>query len=71
VWHVGWLSNRWVLGGVTVQALGQLAITYVPFMNTVFQTAPIAVGAWGRILVIATAATVVVAIDKRLRRQVA
>lgn len=67
-WHVGLLSNRWIIGGVTAQLLGQLAITYLPFMNTIFQTAPISAGAWLRIVAIAVAATVVVAIDKRLRR---
>ncbi len=67
-WHIGVLSNRWILGGVSFQALGQLAITYVPAMNDTFQTAPIAAGAWGRIFAIAAAATVIVATDKRLRR---
>ncbi len=69
VWHIGLFSNRWIIGGVAVQALGQLALTYLPFMNTIFQTAPITAGAWGRIFAVAAAATVVVAIDKRLRRQ--
>lgn len=70
-WHVGVFSNRWILVGVTGQAIGQLAITYVPALNTVFQTAPISVGAWLRIFAIAAAASVAVAIDKRLRRQLA
>ena len=61
-------TNRWIILGVTVQAIAQLAITYLPAMNTVFGTAPIGVGAWLRILAIAAAASVVVAIDKRLRR---
>jgi cation-transporting ATPase F len=69
VWHVGVFSNRWIIGGVTVQTLGQIAITYLPFMNTIFQTAPIPAATWGRIFVLAAAATVVVAVDKRLRRQ--
>ena len=71
MWHVGVFSNRWILAGVTAQTLGQLAITYVPAMNTVFQTAPIAPQAWLRIFAIAAAAAIVVAIDKRLRRQLA
>jgi cation-transporting ATPase F len=71
MWHVGVFSNRWILAGVTAQTIGQLAITYVPAMNTVFQTAPIAPQAWLRILTIAAAATILVALDKRLRRQLA
>jgi cation-transporting ATPase F len=67
-WHIGPFSNRWILLGVTLQAVGQLAITYLPAMNTMFHTAPIGADVWLRILVIATAASLVVAVDKRLRR---
>jgi cation-transporting P-type ATPase F len=67
-WRIGLFSNRWIILGVTVQALGQLAITYLPAMNTVFSTAPIGGDVWLRILAIAATATAVVAIDKRLRR---
>jgi cation-transporting ATPase F len=67
-WRVGILSNRWILGGVAVQAAGQLAITYLPAMNTLFRTAPIPAQAWLRILVVSLLASLVVAIDKRLRR---
>ncbi|MFC0627707.1 cation-transporting P-type ATPase [Kribbella deserti] len=63
-WRIGIFSNRWVIAGVTVQAIGQLAITYLPAMNTVFGTAPIGWGAWLRILAIAVAASLVVAADK-------
>ena len=66
-WRIGMFSNRWIIVGVTVQAIGQLAITYLPPMNTVFGTSPIAADVWLRILAIAVAASLVVAIDKRLR----
>jgi len=39
-WRIGVFSNRWIIVGVTLQAVGQLAITYLPAMNTVFNTAP-------------------------------
>lgn len=68
-WRIGLFSNRWLLVGVTVQAIGQLAITYLPAMNTIFGTAPIDGGVWLRILAIAVAASLVVAVDKRLRRE--
>jgi cation-transporting ATPase F len=67
-WRIGLFSNRWILLGVTVQALGQIAITYLPAMNTIFGTAPIGAEVWLRILAIAVAASLVVAVDKRLRR---
>ncbi len=67
-WRIGMFTNRWIIVGVTLQAIGQAAITYLPAMNTVFGTAPIAADVWLRILAIATAAGLVVALDKRLRR---
>ena len=66
-WSVGLFSNPWIIVGVTSQAIGQVAITYLPAMNTVFGTAPIGVGAWLRILGLAVVASLVVAADKRLR----
>ena len=67
-WRIGLFTNPWVTAGVTVQAIGQLAITYLPGMNALFGTAPIGAGVWLRILAIAAAASLVVAVDKRLRR---
>jgi cation-transporting P-type ATPase F len=66
-WRVGIFSNHWILGGVAVQAAGQLAITYLPAMNTLFRTATIPAEAWLRILAVALLSSFVVAIDKRLR----
>ncbi|WP_156910737.1 cation-transporting P-type ATPase [Nocardia mangyaensis] len=68
VWRIGFFSNRWLIVGVLAQLVGQLAITYVPAMNTIFDTAPISGDVWLRILMIALAAGLVVAVDKRLRR---
>ncbi len=68
-WRIGLFSNRWIILGVTLQALGQLAITYLPAMNTIFDTSPIGGDVWLRILAIAVLASLVVAVDKRVRRQ--
>ncbi len=67
-WRIGVFSNRWIVVGVTVQVIGQLAITYLPAMNRVFATAPISPGAWLRVLAIGAAVSAVVAIEKLLRR---
>ncbi len=69
-WSIGLFSNRWVLVGVACQAIGQLAITYLPAMNELFGTAPIPGAAWLRILAVALLASLVVGFDKRLRRTV-
>jgi cation-transporting P-type ATPase F len=64
VWRIGFFSNRWLLLGVSLQIVGQAAITYLPVMNTLFQTSPIGLDAWLRIVLVATVATVVVSLDK-------
>jgi cation-transporting ATPase F len=66
-WRGGILSNRWLVAGVALQVLAQLAITYLPAMNRLFQTAPIDLAAWSWIALLATLAWAVVALDKHLR----
>jgi len=68
-WRAGVFANRWVVAGVTAQAAGQLALTYLPVMNRLFQTAPITGGTWLRILILALAASLIVAADKRMTRR--
>ncbi len=69
IWRTRLLGNRWLLVGVAVQVVGQAAFTYLPAMNALFHTAPIDADVWGRILLVALAATVLVEVDKaRWRR---
>ena len=67
VWRLGWFSNRWIIGGVVVQALAQAAVTYLPAMNLVFDTAPVSAASWLRVCGIAALAGLVIVVDKRLR----
>ena len=67
---LGWFSNRWVLLGVALQVLAQAALTYLPVLNTAFGTAPLDASTWLLIAVLAVTAWVVVALDKRFRRQI-
>jgi cation-transporting ATPase F len=69
MWRIGPLSNRWIVGGVLTQAVAQAAITYLPAMNDLFHTAPINWQVWLRIVAIGVLTSIVVAADKRLRRQ--
>jgi len=66
-WRIGLFTNRWLIVGVATQAVAQLAITYLPAMNTVFQTAPLDGGAWLRIFGIALLVSLAVAGEKWLR----
>ncbi|QGN50348.1 HAD-IC family P-type ATPase [Micromonospora sp. WMMC415] len=68
-WRLGLFSNRWLLAGVLLQALGQAALTYLPVMNTLFRTAPIGADTWLRIVAVAVAVSAVVAVHKRFGRR--
>ena len=63
----GPLGNRWLLGGVAVQAVGQLALTYVPVMNQLFRTSPLTADTWLRVLLLTAAVSLVISVDKRVR----
>jgi magnesium-transporting ATPase (P-type) len=68
---VGWFTNRRLLLGVAIMLLLQLAFTYAPFMNTLFDSAPISASDWGRITLLALAAFVVVELEKAWRARAA
>lgn len=43
-------SNKWVLWGIAITIVTNLMIVYVPFLNTLFRTAPFPVEWWGLIV---------------------
>lgn len=66
---LGLFSNRWIAVGVSIMVTLQLAFTYMPFMNNIFDSAPIGFDAWWRILLTAVSAYIVVGLEKWLRRK--
>ena len=68
---VGLFSNRWLLVGVAIMIVLQLAFTYVPFMNTIFHSAPIDPVWWLSILGVGLAIYLIVEAEKWLRRRLA
>jgi len=68
---IGPFSNPWVLGGAAAMIAAQLLFTYAPFMNQLFQSAPIGAEAWLHIFAVATAAYVVVGVEKWIRFRMA
>ncbi len=56
----GFWSNPWAFVGFIGTVLIQCLFTYAPFMNAIFQTAPISVAAWGRILLAAVAVFILI-----------
>ena len=43
---VGLFANKWLWGAIALSTLLQVAVIYVPFLNTAFGTVPLSVGAW-------------------------
>lgn len=57
-------ASPYILAGVAAMVLLQLPLTYAPFMNAAFHTAPIGLADWGKVLLVAAAASVVVEVEK-------
>jgi calcium-translocating P-type ATPase len=55
VLSVGLFSNKWVWWGVITTIALQGLFTYAPFMNTVFDTAPLAASQWWPVLALGVA----------------
>ncbi|MCG2824882.1 MAG: cation transporting ATPase C-terminal domain-containing protein [Desulfobulbaceae bacterium] len=69
VFQLGFFSNLWVLGGVVAMSLVQIAYTYLPVMNRLFQSAPVGPGVWGRTVAAGLVIFVIIEIEKRLWRK--
>ncbi len=66
---VGWFSNPWVYAGTAAMVVLQLVFTYAPFMNNLFDTAPIDASAWIPIVVIGFLAFVIIELVKWIGRR--
>jgi len=50
VFRIGFFSNKLIFLGVIVMILFQIAFTYIPAMNEIFQSKPIGIESWLKIL---------------------
>ncbi|MBU4033192.1 MAG: HAD-IC family P-type ATPase, partial [Proteobacteria bacterium] len=66
IFKLGFFSNLWVLGGSVTMFLLQLAYTYLPVMNRLFQSAPIGLAVWGKTVVAGVLVFVIIEIEKKL-----
>ncbi len=64
---LGLWSNPWVMGGFVLMLVLQAGFTYVPFMNSLFGSAPLGPVSWLKILGVAVLAFAVVEAEKALR----
>jgi len=70
MFRIGIFSNPWVLVGSGIMIVLQLLYTYAPFMNKIFQSAPISGRDWLIIIVIALAVYGIIGLEKWLRQRV-
>jgi Ca2+-transporting ATPase len=66
VFQLGFFSNPWILGGAVAMFLLQLAYTYLPVMNRLFQSAPVTLAVWGRTVAAGMVVFIMVEIEKWL-----
>ncbi len=67
--QLGFFTNPWAVGGAILMVLVQLLYTYAPFMNTLFESAPIPLPLWLNILAVGLAAYIIIEVEKWLRRK--
>jgi cation-transporting ATPase F len=69
VQEIGWFSNPWVYYGTFTMIALQLMFIQVPFMNTLFHSAPVGLNSWIRILAAGLLLFVIVYLEKTIRRK--
>ncbi len=67
IFQLGLFTNMWVFGGATVMLLMQIAYTYLPVMNRLFQSTAIGTESWARIFAAGLAAYLIVELEKKIR----
>jgi magnesium-transporting ATPase (P-type) len=70
IFQIGVYSNKWIMVGILLMLLLQIVYTYLPPMNTIFQSAPLDLETWLRILILAVIAYIIIESDKWIRRVV-
>ncbi|CAN5233940.1 cation-transporting P-type ATPase [soil metagenome] len=63
----GTFSNVWIFIGIGIMLLLQIGFVYLPFMNTLFGTAPIGLMSWVRIVIAGLALYSIVEFEKWVR----
>jgi cation-transporting P-type ATPase F len=69
MFEIGLFSNPWAIAGAVAMVGFQLLFTYAPFMNAVFQSAPISATAWLAIVAAGVLCYLLVGGEKWLRRR--
>lgn len=68
--RIGFFSNPYVFGGVTIMLVLQVMFTYLPAMNLMFHSAPIDLNAWAKIVAAGVITYMIIEFEKWLRRRI-
>ena len=63
------ISNPFLFYGMLASVFAHLAVIYVPALQWVFRTVPLAMIEWGEVLLVSVTIILAVEIDKRMRRK--
>jgi magnesium-transporting ATPase (P-type) len=66
---IGLWTNRWIYAGIGVVLLLQLAFIYLPWMQTVFGSAPLRATSWLEALAVAFLILPVIGVEKWVRKR--
>jgi Ca2+-transporting ATPase len=69
VFRIGFFTNPWAFAGVAVMVVLQLLFTYLPQANYIFQSAPLELLDWVKILAFAMLVYFLVELEKGIRRR--
>ena len=67
--RIGFLGNRWALGGAALMIAAQAFFTYAPVMNRFFSSAPVGAASWLRVGAVGLAVFLAVEAEKALARR--
>ncbi len=70
MFHIGLFSNKWILVGIVLMVALQMVYTYLPIMNTIFESSPIGIDAWIKIITLAIISYLVIELDKWIRERI-
>lgn len=68
IFRMSVMGNPFLFFGMIASIFAHLAVIYVPALQWVFRTVPLALTEWGEILMVSTTIILAVEIDKRIRR---
>jgi cation-transporting P-type ATPase F len=65
--EIGFFTNKWIFFGISAMIIFQLLYIYTPIMNNLFNSSPLLMDSWWRIIGVSVALFVIVTIEKRIR----